>query len=149
MIKLSSSLMLDACANVKPVRFVSAVSGREVATPLMLELSTWPDCVCLIMKLNLNESSSSLFNRRRKEGVNVDCGGSGSYERKVRQHQNYRFKTWPVSQNNTCTYSIGVSSPGVRAATYLDAGKAFGVSCNSVRPWAFRTTMLAMATKQL
>jgi hypothetical protein len=70
--------MFDACANVRPMRFVSVVSGREVATPLMLELKTWPDCVCLIMNVNLKESSSSLFKRRRKEGVNVDCGGSGS-----------------------------------------------------------------------
>lgn len=107
MIKLSSSLMLDACANVKPVRFVSAVSGREVATPLMFELSTWPDCVCLIMKVNLNESSSSLFSRRRKEGVDVDCGGSGSYEIQVRQHQNYRFKAWPVSQNIPARILLG------------------------------------------
>lgn len=78
MIRLSSSLMLDACANVRPVRVVSVVSGNEVATPLTVELKAWPDWVCLIIKVNLKESSSSLVNRRRKEGLGTDGGGSGS-----------------------------------------------------------------------
>lgn len=47
----------------------------------------------------------------------------------------------------TCTYSTGLSSPVSRAATYLDAGNAFGVRCSSARPCGFRTVMFAIATK--
>lgn len=53
MIRLSSSFTLEACANVRPVRAVSMLSGRDVDTPLTVELKTCPVCVCLVMKVNL------------------------------------------------------------------------------------------------
>jgi hypothetical protein len=54
----------------------------------------------------------------------------------------------PISFHYTCTYSTGLSSPVSRAATYLDAGNAFGVRCSSARPCVFKTVIFAIATKQ-
>lgn len=58
------------------------------------------------------------------------------------------LQTANITCHHTCTYSTGLSSPASRAATYLDAGNAFGVRCSSARPCVFRTVIFAIATKQ-
>lgn len=102
MIRLSSSFELDACAKVKPVSTVSMVSGREVDTPLTVELTTWPVWICLIMKVKRKFNSSSLVRRSRNAGTGVEAGGSGSC--KVQNDQHLRLAARKSRQRSSiCT----------------------------------------------
>lgn len=76
---MSNSFELGACANVSPVSTVSATSGKEVETPLTVELATFPVCVCLSINVNLKFSSSSLDKRKRKLGAEAEEASSGSW----------------------------------------------------------------------
>lgn len=72
MMRLSSSLELDAWAKVSPVRLVFVTSGSEVATPLTVEPATLPVGVCRRMKVKLKISSSSFERRSKKVGIEVE-----------------------------------------------------------------------------
>lgn len=111
MIRLSSSFEFDAWANVRPVRTVSVTSGRDVETPLTVEFATLPIWVCLMIKVKLNCSSSSLLRRKMKLGTGAVGGRSGSYKKPSARNPK------SVSEKHLIQCEYAISS--IRLVTYL------------------------------
>jgi hypothetical protein len=127
-IRLSSSLEFDAWAKVRPVRDVSATSGRDVATPFTVEPAVFPVCVCRRMKVKLKISSSSFDRRSRNVGTAAEGGMSVSCDGEGQPPGGFGLRV-----DRTWIYSIGVSSPASRFAVNLAAGNALGARVSSRR----------------